>query len=89
MINKTRVGPWGTDNFNVSWWRLTFKDVGTYMWNQDVPRWANIAPIKNVIAPGYTYTDSLNIVAAINELCASNRPFRDTYSFDIFIIFVT
>jgi hypothetical protein len=74
IINKTRVGPWGTDNFNVSWWRQTNAFVGTTMFNIDNPRWKQIAPIFNRISndpstnPFWYYPDSVLIVAAISEI---------------------
>jgi hypothetical protein len=68
IINKTRVGPWGTDNFNVSWWRQTY--VEPIPRNKNPFRWAQIAPINNRISstPAFTYADSVNIVNAINEI---------------------
>lgn len=72
LLSKVRVGPWGTDNFNVSWWRQSF--WLEYMGNRDIPRWKQIAPIYNRISPNPTYNpiyyapDSINIIAAISEV---------------------
>ena len=70
VLKKNQVGPWGNVDFNVSWWRQTFATVGTDMWNADPRRWEHYAPILNRISPtpAYTYTDSVNIVTAINEI---------------------
>jgi hypothetical protein len=70
IIKKNQDGPWGNVDFNVSWWRQTFKYVGATMGNQENPQWKQIAPIFNRISPvpAYTQADSLGIVAAINEI---------------------
>lgn len=74
ILSKVRIGPWGTDNFNVNWWRQTFAYVGEWMGNVDNPRWKQTAPIFNRISPNPTWNpiyyspDSINIVAAIDEI---------------------
>ncbi len=65
MPKNIRIGPWGTDTLNVEWYKNTFQ-MATY---KDPPRWKQVNPITNRLAPGqYLPEDSLLVVDAINIL---------------------
>ena len=67
MPKNIRLGPWGTDTLNVTWYKNTFRNTLTS--DSDPRRWKQVAPINNRLKPGqYSYADSLLVVDAINTL---------------------
>jgi hypothetical protein len=64
MPKTTRIGPWGTDELNSTWWKYSYVTATA---THDPTRWKQIIPV-NVRIEGASAADSLNIIAAMNTM---------------------